>query len=381
MSFSDIRKLKKVEEKEVNIVSHRFLVVGSDLFSIATYKKLVEKYGKEEVRLLTQHPITEEGLKLTGPSALRGSANISSFVEDFPEVQLNISDKISSFYKDMRFRTFGGRAKSETLLKGESFYIDPKATFKVGDIFSFINEENYLEALNEGVVQYIPVGLNKSNSEGSNWVVNCSNGTELYCEELFWGESPYSFFELHKNKTSLSDEIVEYCEKTQTDCTLNIKLVMDETLTDMDETLFLPLSYTHDWGHFIGEFSKEDESSNKQIGEFIMFVNKNETSEEEISRKIRILKKNLEKIFPNFKNISTEEFISLSDKTTSLKIDDMIYEQNTQPLAKLSFIGPSAPVSTTTNDGENYVYSLDSLTNLARGAKNMLQTFDYIQNS
>ena len=55
-------------------------------------------------------------------------------------------------------------------------------------------------------------------------------------------------------------------------------------MTDITETLLLAQSYTHEWGHYVGEFNHVPQSS-KQRAEFLSFLDKNETTEEEISKK------------------------------------------------------------------------------------------------
>jgi len=102
------------------------------------------------------------------------------------------------------------------------------------------------------------------------------------------------------------------------------------------------LSYTHDWGHFIGEFNKE--SGFKEV-EFFSYIDKNDTNEDDVAKKIRLLKKSFEKIYNGSKKMEFNEFITLWDEGLCLKVEDSLYPFDEQKLSNLHFFSIQAPVN------------------------------------
>jgi hypothetical protein len=368
MSFSDIRKMKKVDEKETQTISCQYVVVGNDLFSLATYKELCEKLGQDNVALLTSAEISVDASSFKGPNLLRGQENIAIVKEDRPDTLIQKTETIPSFYKDMKFRHFGGRSKSETLLWGEEFFTAPHAQYKLEDLFPFLNDEQFFKQTADNAITSIPLHIERMQGD-KNWQIECTNGSLIQCKEIYWGESPSDFLELYKVKSELSSNFIQFCEGTQTPCALHIKLIFEKRITEMTETLFIPLSYTHEWGHFLGEFEPVDNENSSQKVEFVTYVDKNETSEEEVSKKIRILKRNLEKIFPYSKDISVEEFLALLPQSQSLKIDDQIFYEDENKVGNLSFISFNAPISLSEQEKTLFGDSCGDVSHLARAVR------------
>lgn len=339
MAFKDLHKLKKVQEVKMEQISLPFLVVGHDLFAVDMYLALVEKHGPENVKLLCSEKLVKEDLKFRGPHQIRGTVNCEIFKKYFNHYPYSEVTESAQFYKDMQFKSFSGRSKSETLLKGEEFYTTGYISINEDELFPFLKIENLLEQLNQNALLLLPKEIEKNDTH---WKIVCTNGTEIVSENVYWGLGPNSFLNLYKDKGKLSNKLIEFCESFHTHGSLLIKMTFDRPITDMKETVFIPLSYTHEWGHFVGDFKQVDR---KQQIEFMHFVDKDHSSEEDISREIRLLKKNMEKIFPKYKANETKEFISLEDQGACLKIDDRAFGEVENQLNNLKFISINAPFS------------------------------------
>jgi hypothetical protein len=370
MSYSDLKKLKKEEVKETSKVETKFLIVGGDLFSLATYDFLASSYNSEEIKILTKENISKQTTSFAGPGVLRGESNISFIEEFYDYAEVKRNEKVSCFYKDLKFKPFGGRSKSEKLLWGEEFYTSPKADYNVESIFPFLKDDSFFESVNAAQMDNIPSRIFKDEDK---WVVECTNGTQIYCEELFWCESPWKFYDDFKEKEKLSNEFIEYIEGVKTPCALHIKLIFDGSVTDMEETIFIPLSYTHEWGHFISEFSPYNDETKTQTSNFLTFIDINHTNEEDISKKIRLLKRNLEKIFPHLKNISYKEFIVLTENTHSLNFDDSFSLEGQESLEHVHFVNSNAPFSSSFYEEGSDGDSMEALSHVARGLKVLSQ--------
>jgi len=365
MAFKDLHKLKKVAviEKEFIEVSH--LVVGKDIFALSLYTSLQAKYGANHVRLLSEDAILKSDLLPKGPSTVRGEANQKIIQEFYPQAVGYVGSTPAMFYKDMGWRNFGGRSKPEALKFNEEFFTGPRFDVLVQEIFPELkNPDDFLAKINQEAYQ---VRLKSIQKSGSGFSIECLNGTEFKCEKLYFGQSPYQYLEFYKNKNELSDVFIEFCESTQTSSALFVKFVFDQPISDLKETLFIPLSYTHEWGHFVGEFS---EQNGVQSIEFIHFIDEDQSSEEDISRVIRLLKKNLEKMFENFSKINAREFIVLEQEIGCLKIDNDLFmktfESGKNESENLFFLGINAPIVETQCEEPSFEYSKSAISVLAR---------------
>ena len=365
MAFKDIHKLKKIAVVEKEVINVPRLVVGKDIFSLSLYTELKTTHGNDQVRLLSEDAILKSDLLPKGPSTIRGETNQRVFKQLYPEVNITKCNENSLFYKDMIWKSFGGRSKPEALRYDEGFFtgdrIDPdyEAIFK-----NVSHSQEFIDSINTEAYQVRIKSIQRSDS---GFIVECINGTEFHCEELYFGLSPYYYLQYYTDKNHLSGSFIQFCESTKTSSALFVKFVFDKPLSDVKETLFIPLSYTHDWGHFIGEFKEVD--GHQEI-EFMHFLEDQLMSEEDVSRVIRLLKKSMEKIFDQFHKIKSHEYISLEQEIGCLKIDDNAFDESleTQPeeTKKLFFLGINAPITKKQCVDLNFEYSPETLNGVVR---------------
>lgn len=366
MAFKDIHKLKKIAVVEKEIINIPYLVVGKDLFSLSLYSDLKSKHGAENVRLLSQDAILKSDLLPKGPSSIRGETNQKMFKLLYPEVNLTKCSENALFYKDMTWKSFGGRSKPEALKYDEGFFTGDRIDPDFEEVFKNVSHsEGFIDGMNLESYQVRLKTIRKTAQEG--FIVECINGTEFHCEHLYFGLSPYHYLQLYSEKNELTPSFIEFCESTKTSSALFVKFIFETPLSDLKETLFIPLSYTHDWGHFVGEFRNIDGA---QEIEFMHFLEDHLMSEEDVSRVIRLLKKSMEKIFDNFLKIKSHEYISLEQEIGCLKIDDDGFEKSAHSekngLQNLFFVGINAPVTKQQRDVFNFEYSPDSLNGVMR---------------
>ncbi len=320
MGLRGLQSLKKESHNSVEITNsfYKYILVGSDPLTLSKFYYLNQQYP-DQVSLLSENIISEENLLFRGPSRLRGEETRRALEEIFPDIVQNEQSSEPKFFKDKQFRKFGGRSKPETLLPGEEFFTQNYIDIDFKKIFSYLNDESFIETVNLARLDYKIKNIEKIDGE-YNWLLECENGQMINGEHLIWGDSPSIFLDLVEEKKSLGKELIQFCKDTTTPYSLFVKFVFDSPITDLTETIFLPLSLTHEWGHFIGEFKNSDETK-KQSVEFISFVDQDNSTEDDISKKIHLLKKNLEKVFPKFSDVKAKEFITLSTKTSCSKID------------------------------------------------------------
>jgi hypothetical protein len=350
----NLLKLKKEEDVTCKRYFKRHLVIGDDLYSLNIVHELLKRGEDEQVAWLSPRSLEVKDLLPGGPSSLRGTSNIEAFEKACPEISLTKVDSPALFYKELKWRPFGGRAKSEPLQWGEEFYTKPRADFDYSDLFSFLKKDNN-EQMEKILSKRIDLDLSSvvktspdDLAEPAHFVIKASNGDEISCEHLYWGRNPSSFADYYEKLDDLSSTFIEFCESTQTPDSLSIVLSFKGVVTDMTETLFIPLSYTHEWGHFVGEFSTSDNGT--QSARFMTFLDENSSSEEDISKKIRLFKRNLEKIFPKISTQIQDEFIKLGDEATCLSVDDQLFIKSESDMTNLHFVSVNAPIEATSSD-------------------------------
>jgi hypothetical protein len=369
MAFKDLHKLKKIVEVQKEFIKIPHLVVGKDIFALSLYISLQQKYGKENVRLLSEDAILKSDLLPKGPSTLRGEINQKIIQDLYPEAVSLVGTSPAMFYKDMTWKGFGGRSKSEALKFNEGFYITPRFDIDATKIFpELVLADAFIAEINNEAYQ---VRLKSIQRFESGFKVECLNGTEFECEKLYFGQSPYQYLNFYSHKNELSDLFIEFCESTKTPSALFVKFVFEKPITDFRETLFISLSYTHEWGHFVGEFNEAiNDVNGVQEIEFIHFLDEDQSSEEDLSKVIRLLKKNMEKIFEKYSKIKSREYIVLEQEIGCLKIDDQLYAKSLieghKESENLFFLGINAPVVETQCENSIFEYSKNEVNILAR---------------
>ncbi len=366
----DLLSLKKVEESNVTTHYFRHVVVGEDLFSIALFHELQKKYGEGQVTWVSPRPVNEKDLLPIGPSLLRGEHNIAAFKRFFPDVTVEEFEAPSEFFKELKWRQFGGRAKSEKLLWNEEFYTQKRGEIDFEELFPFLKEEGLYERLEKARFDFSVKNLLKMTpddlAEPANFQIELSNNDLLKCENLYWGLGPGDLLSAFNDKKELSDEFITYCEHAESPSALLVQLVFEKPITDKKETIFIPLSYTHEWGHFVGEFSSD--KSGKQKAEFVTFMDMDHTNEDEISKKIRLLKKNLEKIFGDSAGLISDEFIKVTTQSPCLNFDDNLFTKVSDEVGQLRIASYNGPLEHLTQEQSSFEDSWSSVNNLARAA-------------
>lgn len=366
----NLLSLKKKEDINISTSYVRHLVVGEDLFSVALYWELRKKLGDEQVKWLCPKPITEKDLLPLGPNTLRGESNIEKFKRFFPDVETEEVEAPAEFFKELKWRPFGGRAKSEKLLWNEEFFTLKRADFDIYALFPFLKEEDLYETLEKNRLDFAAKNIARQEpddlAEPAHFAIELSNNDILKCEHLYWGGGPRTFLDTYDNKNELTDDFITFCEEATSPAALYIQMEFDKAITEKEQTLFIPLSYTHEWGHFVGEFKALE--NGKQRGEFVTFMDIQHTNEQEISKKIRLLKKNLEKIFGENSTQISDEFIKLSSTSPCLKIDDSLFRDLKKEWSHLALASFNAPMGNCSDMVENCEDSLRTVSFFARAA-------------
>ena len=337
------------------------LVVGGDAFALEQFLDLRRRYGSGRVVLSSARRINFPDLLPKGPVSLRGQDNIEAFryycsgtgfEEDLTQCLL---------LKEGKWRPFVDKEMSR-LLWGENFYTHSGVKVDWKGIFSFLDDSDAVERVNESIIRDKIIGIRKV-PEG--YSLSLAGGGRLECTKLYWAEGPWRFYDLYSAKEDLDDAFMAFCQESKTPSSLYVDFEFKEFITDCRETLFIPLSYTHDWGHFIGEFFQE---KGVQKAVFVNFVDPDNDDEEVIAKRIRLFKRNITKIIPTFKNSIVREFLFLDNQSPRSDINDEVFYSS--PFAAdqtLFFIGSNGALRKPEFWRDKLGVSLENISHLTRG--------------
>lgn len=377
----NLLSLKKESTETYKTHYSRHVVVGEDLFTVALLLNLVDKFGRENVMWICPREIQMLDLMPLGPSLLRGEENIQKFQKLFPDVSVQEIEKPSEFFKELKWRKFGGRSKPETLLHNEEFFTIKRADFDITDLYTFLKDEGLLARLEELRFKVDVKSIEKTTptdlAEPNHFELILSDNDHVRCERLYWGESAEVFLHKYEKKSQLTDDFITFCESSHSPSALYLRFIFEKPITDKIQTLFIPLSYTHEWGHFVGEFKTL--ADGKQVGNFVTFMDIESTNEDEISKKIRLLKKNLEKIFGDSAGNIHEEYIKLTSSSPCLKIDDSLFKTVQNDWSHLFMASFNAPLETIVVENDSCEDSSIGVTTLVRGALRNIEIVQTLQ--
>ena len=352
--FGSLKKEVKEKKSYIEVPS---LVVGEDIHTLCYIFKRKAQF--ENSKFIISKKLNTADIFGKGYEKIRGKQNIKFCMES--PIKDSLSEEYSSanFFKDNQFRPFGGRSKNETLQKEEVFFTQKSKKFLFEKELSFLKDSSFWVFLDEksytGQIKSL-----RFKEVDSSWAVELLNGTVFSSKNLVWGLPPWKLLSLIKDKSSLNNEFIEFCESTKGAFGLKVLFKLKSKISDMGETFFIPLSLTHEWGHFLGSFF---EMNGEHFLELEHYFDPEELSEEEVSRRIKILKRSLEKIFPSFSKDLENEYLSIDENATQV-VDNPLLKDKSK-IEGLTFVGENAPLpnldkSKETQDLSHFVRGLIS---------------------
>ncbi|MGB0453690.1 MAG: hypothetical protein ACPGJV_08235 [Bacteriovoracaceae bacterium] len=365
MSFDEILKLKKKAKTEEHKSFYvPFLIVGKDLHALSLYQQVTKDKDKDkpELKKTLLFPSTVKNLKdlsWYGPSTIRNE-NIEIFkkLNELNDDQCRTTSAV--FFKEGKFHEFGGRSKPGELIYSESYYVNEGLIYDENQLLSMTEEEfqTVLSDTHQSGIKSITIEEPTDLVEPVNYTVELFDGLEIKTKTLVWGLMPHELLELVKDKSKIDRGLIEYFQSLKTPAQVCVEYDLSgvkdsEVIKDlpMDKTWFLPLSQTHEWGHFIGDIFEVD---NKTTLRLVHFFDEKENNEEDVAKKIRLLRRLLEKIFNVNKNFFEENFVRVSETSCCQKIDDKEYKSLEKPLENVQFISHSSPFDENSERKESF---------------------------
>ncbi|OFZ27225.1 MAG: hypothetical protein A2381_03470 [Bdellovibrionales bacterium RIFOXYB1_FULL_37_110] len=358
MSLFSIKHLKKDQTSKNEKIYVNTVITGKGPYTVLLWDRLFQAKQKNDLLFISRDRLTPYDLCPWGPAPLRGEANIAYYKNLFSLPEGKAETGKTVFFKDLEFREFGGRYKPEPLLFAETFYTQKSGFPDYDKIFPYRTSEDFLTLLNELVCTELILKIEKLPKDGhlineKRWLVTFASGNQVECENLIWGAPIFELFEVLDAASLFDLKFIEFHNNMKEVSSLFMTFEVSQASSSTD-TFFIPLSYTHEWGHFIGEFQ------GSQV-ELVHFLNRESVTEDEIAKRIKIFKRSFEKIFPQHKIIESTEFIYFDSESPIIKMSD---DNDYQFDDRLFFVGINAPLKGESNHLSNMARALASVKNI-----------------
>jgi hypothetical protein len=354
MSFGLLKHFKDTKSGNTQSVApHYFkhIVIGQDLGAVLKLVELLRSYPGESVRLISSRPLSRQMLEEIyglGVSQLRSEESVESIYRRFHEAKILPQTKEASFYKDGKFHEFGGRAKSMDIRPGEEFFIKKGYKLELKSLFSENEWETLDQTLNahseirlfEAIEKTTPLEL----VEKKEWLLSFKDFSRAACENLYVSLSPKKFLGFVQNKESLTPELIDACTAITVQAGISVSWQFDKEIFPEERTLFVPQSMTHEWGHFLVEFESYNHQKKEQLCHVLFLVHEEEPQSEDLASKIKLMKRVLDRVFPDLEKHIKKEFIRFDDEMFISDVKDEALEQLSFDYPTLEFLGQAGSV-------------------------------------
>src|SRR3989338_4148634 len=169
--------------------------------------------------------------------------------------------------------------------------------------------------------------------EKTNFKITFADNNEFHSEHFYWSDSPKKFLSKLLSSNKLPDSIGAFASTYKEFAGIVVSFEMDKEIYPENCTMFLPQSVTHEEGHYIGELQ------GKSATFVILLQDDQESSEEDLAKKIRHMKRVIERVLPDFSKVRYTERIRF--ESNFLTQNTSTHKLNCQELP-LEFFGKAA---------------------------------------
>ena len=352
MSGFGIRALKKVVSDEHagnkdQYIKH--IVYGENTYAVLAFLRLSKKFPGE-VKFISKNSFFKKDM------LQEWACNINSVrSEEVAEALMSLTSRFEIipknenvlFYKDTKFHKFGGRAKSHLLREEENFFTNPSSQVNLSSMFTEEEFESMDEILEKEqlvkIISQIEVLTPDDLVEKSYFKLHTGENESIRCEKLYFCESPKKFLALVENKNQLDDSVYSFAAGISNEQAISLHLKYGQEVGKEAGTYILPQSMTHEWGSFIVDVSAYDPETQEQELTCLTFISENDVQEEDLARKIKLLKRVIERVFPELAKIDNyAQEIKFSDEYLQSGTNDTQYEELKEQHVR--FLGQAAPI-------------------------------------
>lgn len=305
-----LKKLKKdLQSLRPEISTYHFdtLIVGQDISCFMALSEELKKDPQASVKILCERNWIMKDLFdywNNFPSLVRNDVVKEELSSKYPHVHFALQDKDPVFYKDQDFRSFKSRFKPEAMVGLEENFTTIAYQYQIEDFFESSFLEKFEEILKSSQVNQKVMSIKKENDI---WEIELFDGSTMFVKNLIWGDIPRHFLNAFSQKDQIKEEVQENLLRVMGSPVMCVSYILSKPLHDGNQTVFIPQSQTHEWGHFVADFNLLGDGTQQMKCFFYIDI---ELDAEELSKKVRLLKRNFSRVYENFERFITAESIS-----------------------------------------------------------------------
>ncbi len=336
--MSRLQKLKDLKSEGQDLRQSSYvedLIMGNGSSALLCFLHL-KSLGKNPSLLCDYLPNVKSMLSsFWGPlSFIRGDEFKEELEDAFPNLRLEGQTKTPVFYKDQKISSFAGKRSSMKLLNEESYFTKPGHKSNILEKILALYDQQFasLEELEKQILdQHFDATVSAvflPHASEEDWMVETGNHQQIKCKQLYWCRNARELYKSIKNPQVLHEKSLQYFASITNQAALRLSFSYPQEIYPAGQTIFLPLSQTHEEGHFIGEFQECTEQGQRCT--FLCFVEE-EASTDDLAKKVRLLKRQISKAIPDIemdKLVAKVSFVS--DQLSSTVSDQSFLELHAQ---------------------------------------------------
>ena len=354
MSFGLLKHFKdRKNGSESQVISQhvKHIIVGHDLGAVLKLMEIRSQFPHETVKLISPRLLNRQMLIENyqyGVSQMRSSIALENIYKKHFNAKFYPQAKEATFYKDGKFHEFNSRAKSMNIQAGEEYFTSKGFKTELSGLFHQESWDNLDSILNESLEVRIIESIEKSTPddlvEKKEWKFTFKDFTKLSSENIYLSFSPKKFLNHIHNKEQLTPELVDACTSMKIQAGISVTWILNKEVHPFEQTLFIPQSMTHEWGHFIVEFEAYDHQKNEQLCHILFLIQEEEAQTEELAGKIKLMKRVLDRVFPDIEKVIIRELIRFDEEMLISDVKDVAIEQIGFDYPTLKFLGQFSPM-------------------------------------
>lgn len=354
MSFGLLKHFKdrKMISETLTAASHvKHIIVGHDLGAVLKLLEIRQLFPLDSVKLISPRLMSRQMLVENyqfGVSQLRSAAAVENIYKKHFNAKFYPQVKEASFYKDGKFHEFGHRAKPMNILAGEEFFTHKGFKTELSGLFDQESWDNLDSILNQFLEVRIFESIEKATPddlvERAEWKLTFKDFSRLSCENIYLTLSPKKFLSHLQRKENLTPELIDACTSMKIQAGIAVTWVLNKEMHQFEQTLFIPQSMTHEWGHFIVEFERYDHQRGEQLCHILFLIQEEEAQTEELAGKIKLMKRVLDRVFPDIELAIKKEMIRFDEEMLISEVKDSAIEQIGFDYPTLKFLGQLSPM-------------------------------------
>lgn len=322
-------KKKSVKENIQTKILTPHLLVGDDFATCIKFCQLVKDHGADNIIWLKNHLETTEQIE--------NKWNHFSFLS----VRKSEFDQAEScsFYKDQQFKNFGGRSQPQEMSDIEIQLVGHTESKTWNELLEeFQIQEQWSEfdnhtqkCVKEVVIANFASGDVDDLVEANYWGVMTTKNEFFLSENCYWGASARKLRSI-MDRSSLNSETtdsIEFQAANQVEVpafVVHFEFDKEIKLDAPTSRVFIPVSQSQEQGHFVGLIKETS------VSFFHHFQDELEVNKEEVAKRLKKLKRNLERIFKTEIFNNTNEMIYFSSSLFCLPLES--FEENDENTPK-----------------------------------------------